>query len=188
MQALGEALHLVVCAWSRDGRTVIAAGKDGHIYMWGQEGQLTGAATGLGEAAALPCPAAGSSASTSRQPTFVSQQLGAGPVPATTIEPDHWHPQGRLSGHTGCINALLFSKDGRQLVSAGADGSVRVSGHCCCPASNMCIVRRKAVFWLERLQRAAAGCTRPAKGMRRYEQYLAKHTTVHQCIFLSQDS
>ncbi len=125
-------MHLVVCAWSRDGCTVIAAGKDGHIYMWGQERQLAGAASGLGKAAALPCAAAGSSASTSQQPTFVSHPLGAGPVPATTDEPDHWHPQGRLCGHTGCINALLFSKDGQQLVSAGADGTVRVSRHGSC--------------------------------------------------------
>ena len=166
MQALGETLHLVVCAWSRDGRTVIAAGKDGHIYMWGQERQLAGAASGLGEAAALSCPAAGSSASTSRQPMCVPQQLGAGPVPATTVEPDQWHPQGRLCGHTGCINALLFSKDGRQLVSAGADGSVRVSGHCsCCQDYVHC--EGKAAFWLERLQRAAAECTESGKEMRR---------------------
>ena len=186
MQALGEALHLVVCAWSRDGRTVIAAGKDGHIYMWGQERQLAGSASGLEEGAALPCAAAGGSASTNQQPMLLSQQLGAGPVLTTAVEPDNWRPQGRLCGHTGCINALLFSKDGRQLVSAGADGSVRVSGHC--PAAiNMCIARGKAVFWLESLQRAAAGCTTPVKGMHKQEQYSTKHTTVHQCMLLPYD-
>ncbi len=99
-------------AFSADGRRVVVATDDGLVRIFGSRGTMLG---NLDHGAPVTRVAI-------RADGLVATAVDDGTVRL-------WRPRVRaivVSGHDGFINALRFSPDGKQLVTAGDDGAVRV--------------------------------------------------------------
>jgi WD40 repeat protein/tRNA A-37 threonylcarbamoyl transferase component Bud32 len=120
--------HMVVCvAVTRDGKTVASGSWDRTVKLWnvgdGKELRTLKRHGGVVRALAFT-PDGKTLASASADQTIKLWDVGR-----TDLNPSHRDrttPRCTLQGHTGAVLSLAFADDGKTLVSAGADETVRV--------------------------------------------------------------